>query len=113
MGPAHGVTTCFETVQACGNLAISFRTTMRITEVRLQNDQPVTFGRFTVLVGPNNVGKSRTLKDIQSYISNPRVKRTIINELKLDMPSSLDELLTSVGVELLLDPSRLGHFFAF
>jgi len=86
---------------------------MKIKQVTLQNDQSVTFGRFTVLVGPNNVGKSRTLRDIQFYISNPRVVRPIIKELTLDMPSSLNELLTSVGVELIPDPNKLGHFLVF
>lgn len=67
---------------------------MRIDYFTTKNDETVELGDFTVLVGPNNTGKSRTLLDIHAIMqSNNRmedVRTTIIDEIEYH-PQSFDE----------------------
>jgi len=81
---------------------------MRITKLTTKEDDYIELGAFTVLVGPNNVGKSQTLRDIYSnMVSGQRIKTTIITKIEFEKPNSFENLLedlkviehpTSVGV---------------
>ena len=41
---------------------------MKLLSITSNNDQVIELGKFTLLVGPNNVGKSQTLKDIHKKL---------------------------------------------
>ena len=81
---------------------------MKIKNIKTKWGTEVELGTLTILVGPNNVGKSQTLRDIYSYVAkNPDSPRIIVDEVHLDMPSSLDELIE--GLEKVPHPSSVGH----
>ncbi|WP_254279655.1 ATP-dependent nuclease [Haloarcula marina] len=59
---------------------------MRIDYFTTKNDVTVDLGDFTVLVGPNNTGKSQTLLDIHSIMesnnSSDSVQTTIVDDIE-------------------------------
>lgn len=61
---------------------------MRIDQFTTKNDETVDLGDFTVLVGPNNTGKSQTLLDIhaimQSHNRAEEVRTTIVNDIEYE-----------------------------
>lgn len=51
----------------------------------------VPLGNFNVLVGPNNSGKSQTLRDIRDYIATGSFKLlTILSEIEIELPAETD-----------------------
>ncbi len=60
-----------------------------------KNGETVELGDFTVLVGPNNTGKSQTLDDIRLELRNDNGS-TIIDELTVELPNQFDKLKTGV-----------------
>ena len=51
---------------------------MRISAIRIKDDTEIPVGHFTVLVGPNNVGKSQTLRDISAKMVQGSGARTVL-----------------------------------
>ena len=53
------------------------------------NNQTIKFGPMTVLVGPNNSGKSQTLRDLRNYVVKGVIYEplTLFKEVNLQMPS--------------------------
>lgn len=57
------------------------------------------FGRLTVLIGPNNVGKSQTLRDIRSYFEGGKNRaRVIAEEVTPILPGAADRILEGLEV---------------
>lgn len=80
---------------------------MRIKELKIKNDAIIELGNFSVLVGPNNVGKSQTLRDIHLKLMNgKKEKTTIVTDVLLDRPTSFVDLL--VGLKVLDHPTNVG-----
>lgn len=53
----------------------------------------VPLGNFNVLVGPNNSGKSQTLRDIRDYVATGSLKQlTILTEIEIELPAETDAL---------------------
>ena len=60
----------------------------------------VELGALTVLVGPNNVGKSRTLRDMLSLlVHGDRRDTVIVRDLTLEVPTSPSARFHGVRVE--------------
>lgn len=73
---------------------------MRINGLNLKNGDQVTIGKFTILIGPNNVGKSQTLKDIHSkFIKNDGIETTLLESLQFDETPSFDFFLNGMDVK--------------
>jgi len=51
---------------------------MQIKQIELNNKQIIDLGKLTVLIGPNNVGKSQTLRDIRDIFMVGVHKETIL-----------------------------------
>ncbi len=72
---------------------------MKIEEMTTSGDQNICLGKFTLLVGSNNVGKSQTLKDIHKKIElGHEAETALISQLKVDRPSNFDELLEDLNI---------------
>lgn len=72
---------------------------MRINGLKIKNGEQVKIGKFTVLIGPNNVGKSQTLKDIHSkFIKQDGIDATLLESLQFDEKPSFDFFLTGLDV---------------
>jgi len=73
---------------------------MKIKSLVTKQNDKIDIGDFTVLVGPNNVGKSQTLIDIHSKMRNGfNTKTTIIKEIDFEKPSTFEELIDGLNVE--------------
>jgi len=52
------------------------------------NDEEIAFGSMTVLVGPNNSGKSQTLRDLRDFaLGGPESVLTLFKSINVTMPS--------------------------
>ena len=80
---------------------------MKIKTLRTKDDRTITLGEFSVLVGPNNVGKSQTLRDIYLRLASGRNARTtIITNVEIQKPNDFEELLA--GLKVLEHPTNIG-----
>ncbi len=56
---------------------------MKITKIILKSNSEISLGNLTVLVGPNNVGKSQTLRDIHEKLNKgEQAKTTLIDKIE-------------------------------
>ncbi|MFM5214546.1 ATP-dependent nuclease [Aeromonas hydrophila] len=73
---------------------------MIIDRLKIKNGDYVRIGKFTILIGPNNVGKSQTLKDIHNKFVKPDgMSTTILESVEFDETPSLDFFLTGLDVK--------------
>ncbi|MGR5250399.1 ATP-dependent nuclease [Vibrio aestuarianus] len=81
---------------------------MELSEITTKDGEVIELGKFTLLVGPNNVGKSQTLKDIhRKLLKGHQAETTLIDSIKLDRPETFEELFD--GLDVRVDPMNIGH----
>jgi energy-coupling factor transporter ATP-binding protein EcfA2 len=78
--------------------------TFKLTQITLNDGSKFEPGKLTVIVGPNNVGKSRALKDIATLVTNAQTPLVVVKDVEWPMPQSLQELFDSHDVEPRQDP---------
>lgn len=66
-----------------------------LDKIYFKNNNTIIPKSLTVIVGPNNCGKSRILKDILSLTTHERPQTVILKDLDFSMPDSLEELKSS------------------
>lgn len=72
---------------------------MKIKTIRLRNGIDLNINDITVLVGPNNVGKSQTLRDIKSYLERgSQARAVIINDIELEWDNDFDSFLKRMNI---------------
>ena len=71
---------------------------MRIKNFTTKSGSSITPTALTILVGPNNVGKSRTLRDLRDLIVSPTPPTTLISHISIEKPAAFDELLEGMHV---------------
>lgn len=78
---------------------------MKIDSISTKSGDTHSMGNFTILVGPNNTGKSQTLRDIHDLMSNGmnNVDTTIVTDIQFE-DFSPDHLLDEL--ELDTDPNN-------
>ncbi|MCH7648772.1 MAG: AAA family ATPase [Thaumarchaeota archaeon] len=70
---------------------------MRIQSITITNGLVINPKKLTVLVGPNNVGKSQFLKDIYNYmIKQNNWNPKIIKKIELVKPTTFNELISNL-----------------
>ncbi|MCD2141092.1 ATP-binding protein [Rhodococcus pyridinivorans] len=62
---------------------------MKYTRCVTRWGQEFDLDGLTVLVGPNNSGKSQTLRDIHSFITNDPQELVVLSSIKYDLPESI------------------------
>src|SRR5690606_26407399 len=63
----------------------------RIESIKPKDHQAIELGQLTVLVGPNNCGKSQTLKDIREYTRTGRNGQLVVlNEISATLPTEAE-----------------------
>lgn len=67
----------------------------KINSIKFNDGNEFIPGALTIIVGPNNSGKSRVLKDIDALISKKQKKSVIVSNIDFELPSSLEELQQS------------------
>lgn len=66
--------------------------TFKLTQIGLNDGSKFEPGKLTVIVGPNNVGKSRALKDIAALVTNAQTSTVVVKDVEWTMPQNLQEL---------------------
>jgi hypothetical protein len=66
--------------------------TVRIVSLALADGTRVQAGKLTVFIGPNNVGKTRALRDIYDEFTGSSLPRIVVRETQFTKPESFDEL---------------------
>ncbi len=81
----------------------------RLTKIVLNDGKEFDPGNLTVIVGPNNSGKSRALKDILAITTRrPTDKKVVVVDATFALPENLNELRTAYDVERVLDQHNQG-----
>jgi len=66
---------------------------LKISSITPRGGRPLSLGQFSILVGPNNCGKSQTLLDIRDFITSGITSRlTILTEVGLELPSESEAM---------------------
>jgi energy-coupling factor transporter ATP-binding protein EcfA2 len=74
--------------------------TYRLTRISFNNGAEVQPGNLTVIIGPNNSGKSRVLKDIvQQTTGDSPIPGVIVSDVEWTTPESLEELCNLYNLE--------------
>ena len=74
----------------------------------MKDGRSVEVGNFTLLVGPNNVGKSQTLKDIhRKLVKGHKANTTLISKIDIDRPDTFEKLYEDLDVRV--DHINVGH----
>jgi ABC-type cobalamin/Fe3+-siderophores transport system ATPase subunit len=81
----------------------------KLTRLVLNNRLQLELGNFTILIGPNNVGKSRALKDIsiKTTMRSP-LHGIIVTDVEWTLPQNLQELRDAYDVERFRDERKAG-----
>lgn len=81
---------------------------MELSEISTKDGEVIKVGKFTLLVGPNNVGKSQTLKDIhRKLLKGHKAETTLIDSIKIDRPETFEKLYE--GLDIRVDTMNIGH----
>lgn len=80
---------------------------MKVDYLENKNGQQIRLNKFTVLVGPNNVGKTRTLRDIHEHFTKGENAQPIILEkLGTSKPEDFEDIIS--GLNITDDPNTVG-----
>jgi ABC-type branched-subunit amino acid transport system ATPase component len=67
--------------------------TYKLTRIVFNNDKEIQPGNLTTIIGPNNAGKSRTLKDIaQKATKQQPLPSVVVKDIEWTTPQNLEEL---------------------
>lgn len=73
---------------------------MIINSLNIKNGSKVDIGKFTIFIGPNNVGKSQTLKDIHhKFTKNDGMEAVLLDSLEFDEKPDFDYFLSGLDVK--------------
>lgn len=74
--------------------------TYKLTQIILNNGQEIQPGNLTVIIGPNNAGKSRALKDIaEKTTKRQSLPGVVVNDVEWTTPPNLQELVEAYKLE--------------
>jgi predicted ATPase len=73
---------------------------MKIQSIEIKKTEIIELGNFTLFVGPNNVGKSQALKDINSILTFGHETSTeFITKIKIDAPKNYEEMVKGLNIQ--------------
>ncbi len=80
---------------------------MIIKKFTTKDKGEIELGKFNVLIGPNNTGKSQSLRDIHDKMVNQNARTTIITDLEFAKPDTFNDLM--LGLEISDDPNNINQ----
>ncbi|MGN1337409.1 MAG: ATP-dependent nuclease [Candidatus Coprovivens sp.] len=72
---------------------------LKIKSIKLNNGQVLLPNKINIIVGPNNSGKSRFLKDLRNYFMGNDNSNVIIKEVCFDFPNNSDDFISSYKID--------------
>jgi len=83
----------------------------KLTRIVFNNGEEIQPGNLTVIIGPNNAGKSRTLKDIAQKTTKGRpLPGVVVNDVEWATPQNLQEIRETYGLERYQDENSNWMF---
>lgn len=83
----------------------------KLTRIVFNNGEEVHPGNLTVIIGPNNAGKSRTLKDIAQKTTRSRpLSGVVVSDVEWTIPQNLQELCEVYSLERYQDENTNWMF---
>lgn len=82
----------------------------RLERIRFNEGTEIEPGSLTVVVGPNNSGKSRFLKDVKDFCTSQYLAPVVLSEVEHSVPVKAQDLTDAYGIklELISNQSALG-----
>lgn len=80
---------------------------MKIDTIEPDTGEEFDIGSFTVLVGPNNTGKTQTLSDIHSLLTTNNPRTTVVNDVEIEGVDGPEGILGPLNLSE--HPSRENH----
>src|SRR3989338_419602 len=81
---------------------------MKISKIILAGGTELELDKFTLLVGPNNVGQSQPLKDIhRKLVHGSEADPPLLSSVHVSRPDSFDGLFEDLDVRV--DTTNIGH----
>jgi len=85
--------------------------TYKLTKIVFNDGTEIQPGNLTVIIGPNNAGKSRFLKDVAQITTQRQpLPRVVINDVEWTNPQSFQELREAYGLERYQDDNNNWMF---
>ncbi|HEB61717.1 MAG TPA: hypothetical protein ENI82_01065 [Bacteroidetes bacterium] len=78
----------------------------KINKLYFNDGNVIEPGSLTVIVGPNNSGKSRILKDIKSITTEQNPRTLIIKDVDFTLPSTVKELTDAYKIQPVKDKNN-------
>lgn len=80
---------------------------MVLESITANSGDKIELEKFNILVGPNNVGKTQTLRDIQAHMDPEDISRSIkvIEQVRLDTSGNLEDFLDGIPITIDEDAS--------
>lgn len=75
----------------------------RIEKLSFNDGTNITPGNLTIIVGPNNCGKSRVLKDIKSLTSDQTGASIVVTDVDYSIPKKVSDLVDSYKIKTFSD----------
>jgi len=72
----------------------------RINRIVFKNGEEISPSALTVIVGPNNSGKSRILKDILELTTTQDQHSILLREIQFSMPDSYEDLTAAYNIKM-------------
>ncbi len=79
---------------------------LTLKEIELYNGQKIQIGSLTVLIGPNNGGKSSFLRDVALSITDPQARRTAIHRVVIKPRNSWSTFVDEITSKAQLDENN-------
>jgi ABC-type cobalamin/Fe3+-siderophores transport system ATPase subunit len=80
---------------------------LKISSVTISNN-PAPIGKLTILVGPNNVGKSQFLRDILSFMSSRDAKRVLLKDISFQSTDDFKSFTSNIMVSE--NPQEMAYY---
>lgn len=72
---------------------------LKIEKIILKNKQEIEPKKINIIIGPNNSGKSKFLKEIGDSFYNSQDENYIINDIKVNLPQTYEEFFEDYKLE--------------
>jgi len=72
---------------------------LKIEKIILKNEQEIEPKKINIIIGPNNSGKSKFLKEIGDLFYNSQDEKYIINNIKINLPNTYEEFCKDYKLE--------------